>query len=79
MGKVRLVRKFAQRINGVDLSGVQPGDELELSLREAEMLIAEGWAAPITAATDVAADRELRPRRRRNRKTARTTFPPDES
>jgi hypothetical protein len=39
-------------INGIDLTAVRAGDELELSLREAEMLIAEGWAAPVEHAND---------------------------
>jgi hypothetical protein len=43
---VRLTRKFAEAINGVDLSRNQVGDLLDLSFRDARMLIAEGWAAP---------------------------------
>jgi hypothetical protein len=39
-------------INGIDLTAVRAGDELELSFREAEMLIAEGWAAPVERAND---------------------------
>ena len=50
--KVRLTRKFANMINGIDLTAVRAGDELELSFREAEMLIAEGWAAPVERAHD---------------------------
>ena len=61
MGRVRLIRKLAQKINGIDLSSASTGDELELSPREAELLIAEGWAAPITAVAD---DREPRRSRR---------------
>ena len=57
MGRVRLIRKYAQRINGIDLSSANPGDEIELSLRDAEMLIAEGWAAPVSPAAAVADDR----------------------
>jgi hypothetical protein len=63
MGKVLLIRKFAQMINGIDLSSVSTGDEIDLTPREADMLIAEGWAAPVRA---VAPDAEPRsPRRRR--------------
>jgi hypothetical protein len=50
--KVRLTRKFANMINGIDLSAVRAGDEIEVSSREADMLIAEGWAAPVERAND---------------------------
>ena len=66
MGRVRLIRKFAEKINGIDLSHATTGDELELSARDAEMLIAEGWATPVTAAM-VAHDREPRRSRRTSR------------
>jgi hypothetical protein len=42
--RVRLVRKFAQQLNGVDLSDVRVGDSLEVPPMAARMLIAEGWA-----------------------------------
>ena len=45
--KVRLTHKFATVIDGIDLSAFQQGDEIDLSPREAEMLVAEGWAAPV--------------------------------
>jgi hypothetical protein len=41
---VRLTRKFAQMIDGVDLTDANVGDELNLSPRDADVLIAEGWA-----------------------------------
>jgi hypothetical protein len=41
---VRLTRKFADAIDGVDLSNAHVGDRLDLSPRDAEVLIAEGWA-----------------------------------
>jgi hypothetical protein len=41
---VRLTRKYADVIDGVDLSGAHVGDRLDLSPRDAEILIAEGWA-----------------------------------
>jgi hypothetical protein len=43
---VRLTRKYAEAIDGVDLSRNQVGDLLNLAPRDARMLIAEGWAAP---------------------------------
>lgn len=42
--KVRLTRKFADLINGVDLSRAHTGETLDLSEREAALLMAEGWA-----------------------------------
>jgi hypothetical protein len=46
--RVKLVRKFANAINGIDLSRVGVGDVLELSAHQAAILIGEGWgeAAP---------------------------------
>ncbi len=43
---VRLTHKFAEWIDGVDLSQVEVGDRLQLPSREAALLIAEGWAVP---------------------------------
>jgi hypothetical protein len=40
---VRLIVKLAEAVNGVDLSHCHEGDVIELSPREAAMLIAEGW------------------------------------
>ena len=57
--KVRLTRKFADLINGIDLSRAHTGETLDLSQREAEILMAEGWAEyaggtqPQTQAHDV--------------------------
>jgi hypothetical protein len=41
---VRLIRKYAEMIDGVNLEEAEVGDRLELSKRDAEVLIAEGWA-----------------------------------
>jgi hypothetical protein len=43
--QVRLVRKLAECLDGVDVSRHHAGDVLDLPRREAEMLIAEGWAS----------------------------------
>ena len=43
---VRLTRKHADVIDGVDLSHVGVGDGVRLPSREATLLIAEGWAVP---------------------------------
>jgi hypothetical protein len=44
MVRVRLTRKFANLIDGIDLSHRRAGDELDLTEREARILILEGWA-----------------------------------
>ena len=42
--RVRLIRKLAERLNGVDLSKVRVGDSLNIAANDARILIAEGWA-----------------------------------
>jgi hypothetical protein len=44
---VRITRRLAERVNGVDLSGRVVGDLIDLAQRDAELLIAEGWATGI--------------------------------
>lgn len=44
--RVWLSRKLAQFVNGVDLSGRKVGDVLDLSAREAWLLVADGYAEP---------------------------------
>jgi hypothetical protein len=39
-----LTRKYADLIDGVDLSSAHVGDRIDLSRHDAEVLIAEGWA-----------------------------------
>ena len=43
--RVRLTKKFAEMIDGIDLSAHHPGDILDVTRSEARLLIAEGWAA----------------------------------
>jgi hypothetical protein len=43
---VVLTRKYAEAIDGVDLAGRDVGDRLPLNVRDARMLLAEGWAEP---------------------------------
>ena len=43
---VRLTKKLASVMNGVDVSGVNVGDVLELPEPAARMMIEEGWAVP---------------------------------
>jgi len=42
--RVKLVRKFANVLNGVDLSTINVGDLMDLMPYQAQMLILEGWA-----------------------------------
>jgi len=42
--RVKLVRKFANVLNGVDLSTIKVGDLVDLLPYQAQMLILEGWA-----------------------------------
>lgn len=68
--RVRLTRKFAEMIDGVDLRSAAVGDQLQLSTHDAEVLIAEGWAEPARRASDVrssAGDQQRRPSRRSRR------------
>lgn len=44
---VRLTRKLADMIDGVDLSASRVGQVLHLPWRDAWLLIAEGWAEMI--------------------------------
>lgn len=46
MRSVRLTRKYAEMIDGVNLAAANVGDELRLPTHDADMLIAEGWAEP---------------------------------
>jgi hypothetical protein len=51
--RVRLTRKLAECIDGVDLTGRVVGDVLEVSDRDARCLMAEGWAVPADTTVDV--------------------------
>ena len=69
---MRLTRKYAEVIDGVDLSDAHVGDRLDLSPHDAEVLIAEGWAERATRqhtsdVRAVAAD-EARRRKRSSKK-----------
>jgi hypothetical protein len=46
--RIRLTRKLSQSLNGVDLSRQSVGDWIDLPRRDAELLVAEGWALPAT-------------------------------
>ena len=44
---VRLVRKYADEIDGIDLSRRRVGDRVPLPASDARLLMAEGWAEPV--------------------------------
>lgn len=72
--KIRLTRKFAALINGIDLSKAHTGDTLDLPARDASMLVAEGWAEPSPeggSELDRAHDRPARKRTRPQSKKKR--------
>jgi hypothetical protein len=50
---VQLTRKLANLVDGIDLAAAHEGDVLDLERREAELLIAEGWAVPIAASHEL--------------------------
>jgi len=66
--KLRLTRKLAECIDGIDLSEVRPGDIIDVPAREAALLLAERWAvrARTIGPRDKAEDRP-RPARRSRR------------
>jgi hypothetical protein len=45
--RVRLVRKLADQIDGIDLSAFNVGEILNMPRGSARMLIAEQWAVPL--------------------------------
>ena len=47
--RIRLTRKFAAFLNGLDLSRINVGDVVVLPERDAVMLIREGWAERVEA------------------------------
>lgn len=49
MQRVRLIRKLAAILNGVDLSHVKIGDVIYVPEATAAMLIREGWAELVAA------------------------------
>lgn len=50
MIRIRLTKKLADRLNGLDVSLLKVGDVIELPDRVARMMIAEQWAEPVEPA-----------------------------
>jgi hypothetical protein len=48
--KVRLTRKLADQLDGIDVSSRREGDVFDLPRDHAQLLIAEHWAVPIQRA-----------------------------
>ncbi len=44
--KVRLTKKLAEQLDGIDVSDRRQGDVLDLSPHDAKMLVEERWAIP---------------------------------
>lgn len=55
--RVRLTKKFAEEIDGVDLSGRSVGEVFRLPEEQARLLMAEHWAVP-AAKKDARATRD---------------------
>jgi len=63
--RVRLTRKLAERLDGVDVSECHVGVELDLSPANARLLVAERWAVALAERRH---RNQGRPRRERRRK-----------
>ena len=50
--KVRLAKRFARKLESVDSSGAPQSEIVDLPVRGAEALIAEGWAKAVDDAED---------------------------
>ena len=64
--QVRLTKKLAEAIDGIDLSDRRVGDVVDLPTHDAQILLAEGWASPVEPAFGARArrtDANDRPRR----------------
>lgn len=44
---IRLLRKLANSLDGIDVSQVSPGEVMELTDAQGALLIAEAWAEPV--------------------------------
>jgi hypothetical protein len=50
--RVRIVRKLADQVDGIDLSGRHVGDVIELPEPDARVIVAEQWAIPARRSVD---------------------------
>ncbi len=65
--RIRLIRKLAQSMNGVDVSRVKVGDIVDLDDERGEMMIESGWAERIDDRGVISSDVVAAVRRRRSR------------
>ncbi len=65
--RIRLIRKLAQSMNGVDVSRVKVGDIVDLDDERGEMMIESGWAERIDDRGVISSDVVAGVRRRRSR------------
>jgi hypothetical protein len=63
--RVRLIRKLAERLDGIDLSECAVGDELNLSYRKARLIVAERWGIVLAERRHRVAGCRRRERRRK--------------
>jgi hypothetical protein len=68
--RVKLVRKFANALNGIDLTKVSVGDIVHVKPHEAAMLIAEGWAEEVASARARASTQRILAARQSNAQRA---------
>jgi uncharacterized protein YkvS len=71
---IRLTKKLAQALNGLDLSKMRVGEVIDLQDPLARMLIAERWAEEIVAVdvTSTSNDRDWRAKRKAGRRNPRS-------
>jgi hypothetical protein len=50
--RVRVIRKLADSVDGVDLSRYREGDVVDLAERDARLIVAEEWAVPARRRAD---------------------------
>ena len=56
--RVRIVRKLANYVDGIDLSHYTTGQVVELPDRDARMVMAEEWATPARRDSDLSPDQD---------------------
>jgi uncharacterized protein YkvS len=71
---IRLTKKLAQALNGLDLSKMRVGEVIDLQDPLARMLIAERWAEEIVTVdvTSTSNDRDWRGKRKAGRRNPRS-------
>jgi len=65
--RIKLTRKLSNALNDVDLRPFRVGDVIDLEWTSAEMLLAEGWAEPVSEPGALRATADERPRTTRQR------------